>query len=60
MADDPSFRDLVRRVRAGHVDPAAELVRRYEPALRIAVRVRMNNPQLRPVLDSVDVCHCKR
>jgi RNA polymerase sigma-70 factor (ECF subfamily) len=56
MADDVSFRDLVRRVRGGDAEAAAELVRRYEPALRAAIRVRLTDPQLRRVLDSTDVC----
>jgi RNA polymerase sigma-70 factor (ECF subfamily) len=43
-------------VRGGDGAAAAELVRRYEPALRIAVRVRLTDPALRRVLDSVDVC----
>ena len=56
MADDVPFSDLVRRVRAGDGAAAAELVRRYEPALRVAVRVRLSDPSLRRVLDSMDVC----
>ena len=56
MADDVPFSDLVRRVRAGDGAAAAELVRRYEPALRVAVRVRLTDPALRRVLDSMDVC----
>jgi DNA-directed RNA polymerase specialized sigma24 family protein len=56
MAEDDNFRDLVRRVRSGDGGAAEELVRRYEPALRIAVRVRLTDRRLRRVLDSVDVC----
>jgi DNA-directed RNA polymerase specialized sigma24 family protein len=56
MAEDVPFTDLVRRVRGGDSAAATELVRRYEPALRVAVRVRLTDPSLRRVLDSVDVC----
>jgi len=56
MAEEASFRDLIRRVRARDEQAAAELVRRYEPAIRVAVRVRLTEPRLRRVLDSVDIC----
>jgi RNA polymerase sigma-70 factor (ECF subfamily) len=50
------FEDLIRRVRAGEAAAAAELVRRYEPAIRLAVRVRLTDHRLRRLLDSVDIC----
>jgi RNA polymerase sigma-70 factor (ECF subfamily) len=56
MPDNDLFADLIRRVRAGEEDAAAELVRRYEPAIRRVVRVHMRDPRLRRVLDSMDVC----
>jgi RNA polymerase sigma-70 factor (ECF subfamily) len=56
MSDDASFTDLIRRVRARDEEAAAELVRRYEPAIRLAVRVRLSDPALRRVLDSMDIC----
>jgi hypothetical protein len=45
MSDEPSYRELILRVRAGDQEAAAELVRRYEPAVRRVVRARL-----------VDVC----
>jgi RNA polymerase sigma-70 factor (ECF subfamily) len=54
--DDESFRDLIRRVRAGDEQAAAELVRQYEPEIRREVRVRLTDPALRRVVDSVDIC----
>jgi RNA polymerase sigma factor (sigma-70 family) len=51
-----SFEDLIRRVRAGDQDAAADLVRRYEPAVRRVVRVHMHDSRLRRVLDSTDIC----
>jgi RNA polymerase sigma-70 factor (ECF subfamily) len=55
-AEDLAFRDLIRRVRVGDQDAAAELVRQYEPEIRRAVRLRLNDPKLMRVLDSMDVC----
>jgi RNA polymerase sigma-70 factor (ECF subfamily) len=56
MADEHSFVALIHRVRAGDEAAARELIRRYEPVLRRAVRVRLLNPRLRRFLDPVDVC----
>ena len=56
MSEDTAFMDLIRRVRAGDEQASAELVRRYEPAIRIAVRVRLNDPGLRRLFDSMDIC----
>jgi RNA polymerase sigma-70 factor (ECF subfamily) len=56
MPTENLFLDLMRRVRRGEADAAAELVRQYEPEIRRAVRVRRTNPQLGRVLDSMDIC----
>jgi RNA polymerase sigma factor (sigma-70 family) len=56
MSEDDSFRDLIGRVRAGDEGAAAELVRRYEPTIRRIVRVRLRDPRLGRLLDSLDVC----
>lgn len=53
---DDDFREQLRRVRAGDGAAAAELVRRYEPEIRRVIRVRLNDPRLRRVVDSLDVC----
>jgi RNA polymerase sigma factor (sigma-70 family) len=50
------FQDLIRRVRAGEEEAAAELVRLYEPEVRRAVRMSLTDPRLRRTLDSVDIC----
>jgi len=50
------FRQLVERVRLGEHDAAAELVRLYEPEIRRCIRVRLTDPRLRRVIDSLDVC----
>jgi RNA polymerase sigma-70 factor (ECF subfamily) len=51
-----SFAEFVRRIRAGDATAAAELVRRYEPVVRLEVRVRLGDPRLRRAFDSMDVC----
>jgi RNA polymerase sigma factor (sigma-70 family) len=56
MADDSTFADFLRRIRAGDEQAAAELVRRYESAVRVEVRMRLADSRLRRVLDSMDVC----
>jgi RNA polymerase sigma-70 factor (ECF subfamily) len=61
MAESPaheqlSFDDLMQRVRSGDPRASAELVRRYEPAIRLAVRARLTDPRLRRLLDSMDIC----
>jgi RNA polymerase sigma-70 factor (ECF subfamily) len=56
MSDDLTFDDLIRRVRAGDEAAASLLVRRYEPAIRRAVRFRLTDARLRRTCDSLDVC----
>jgi RNA polymerase sigma-70 factor (ECF subfamily) len=56
MSEEQSFADFLRRIRAGDQDAAAELVRRYEPVIRLEVRRRLNDPSLTPLFDSLDIC----
>jgi RNA polymerase sigma factor (sigma-70 family) len=56
MPESESFAELVQRVRAGDPDAATELVRRYEPAIRRVVRVRLGGGRLAALFDSMDVC----
>ena len=56
MSEAPAFEELIRRVRAWDQEAAAELVRRYEPAIRRAVRVRLADARLGNLLDSIDIC----
>jgi RNA polymerase sigma-70 factor (ECF subfamily) len=58
MYENDSPVQLFARVRAGDADAAAELFRRYEPAIRRRVRVwlRLQDPRLRRVFDSMDIC----
>jgi RNA polymerase sigma-70 factor (ECF subfamily) len=56
VSDDAETAELLRRIRQGDPAAAAELVRLYEPEIRRAVHVRLTDPRLRRVLDSLDVC----
>ena len=56
MSEALAFEDLMRRVRAWDQEAAAELVRRYEPAIRRAVRFRLADARLGNLLDSMDIC----
>lgn len=53
---DPSFGDLITRVRAGDDAAATDLVRRYEPEIRREVRFLLRDPFLRRSFDSMDIC----
>jgi RNA polymerase sigma factor (sigma-70 family) len=55
MSAESSFDDLILRVRAGDEQAARELVERYERILRTMIRVRLTDPNLRRVLDSMDI-----
>src|SRR5262249_42206230 len=46
---------LVSRLRAGDAAAAEELVRLYEPVIRLEVRCRLSDARLRRVFDSMDV-----
>src|SRR4051812_13264292 len=56
MSDSTDFAELIRRVRDRDEGAAQELVRRYEGAIRRAVRIRLRDANLRRLLDSTDVC----
>jgi RNA polymerase sigma factor (sigma-70 family) len=53
--EELAFGALVVRLRAGDADAAAQLVRQYEPEVRRVIRFRLQSPQLRRTLDSLDV-----
>jgi RNA polymerase sigma factor (sigma-70 family) len=56
MPDNESFPDFLRRLRAGDEQAAVELVRRYESVVRCEARLRMTDPRLGRLFDSVDIC----
>jgi RNA polymerase sigma factor (sigma-70 family) len=55
MFENDPFQDLIRRVRQGDQEAAAELVRSYEPAIRRAARIRITNKRLQRLFDSADI-----
>src|SRR5258708_35211383 len=56
MDEDHDFPDLIRRVRASDHTAAAELVKRYAPAVRRVIRLKLRDSRMRRVLDSTDIC----
>lgn len=57
MTIPASFSELIARVRTGDQDAMTELVRRYEPAVRRAVRIRLFDARLRRIMESADISH---
>jgi RNA polymerase sigma factor (sigma-70 family) len=55
-SENEDFQVLLGRVRAGDAQAAEVLVRRYEPAIRRAARVRLVDTRLNRLLDSMDIC----
>jgi DNA-directed RNA polymerase specialized sigma24 family protein len=53
---DSAFEDLIRRVRAGDTDAATALVCQFESAVRVAVRARLFDAEMRRQFDSMDIC----
>jgi DNA-directed RNA polymerase specialized sigma24 family protein len=56
MEDNEDFAELFARVCRGDAAAADVIVRRYESAIRVAVRTRLTDPALRRQFDSMDVC----
>jgi RNA polymerase sigma factor (sigma-70 family) len=56
MSEEASFRDLLRRVRAGDQDAARVLALRFEPDIRRAAHGPLHDLRLRNLLDSMDIC----
>src|SRR5262249_12882174 len=52
------YADFIRRIREGDERAAEELVRLYEPEIRLEIRTRMRlrDQRLRRLFDSLDVC----
>src|ERR1043166_2020734 len=56
MSAELSFKELIERVRHGDEPAADELLRRYEPALRRVIQVRLFDARVRRVHDADDIC----
>jgi RNA polymerase sigma-70 factor (ECF subfamily) len=55
MTSNSSFVELIHQVRGGDPEAAEKLARQYEPAIRRALRLRLD-PRLRRSCDSMDIC----
>lgn len=55
MLTNEEFAALIDRTRAGDQDAAAELIERYEPEIRRAARLRLTDPEMRRIVDSMDI-----
>jgi RNA polymerase sigma-70 factor (ECF subfamily) len=53
---DTDFASLISRVRAGDAAAAEEIVCTYESAIRVAVRARLFDSEMRRQFDSMDIC----
>jgi RNA polymerase sigma-70 factor (ECF subfamily) len=51
VGEDPGLAELIRRVRGGDEHAARELVQRWEPAIRRAVRFRLRDQRLRRLIE---------
>ena len=58
LIEESDYADCIQRVRHGDERAAEELVRRYEPEIRLEIRtwLRLRDPRLRRVFDSMDIC----
>lgn len=56
MLQHPEFTQFINQIRLGDSQAAEELIRRYESAIRIAVRTKMTDPSLKRELESMDIC----
>lgn len=56
MLTDQEFETLLTQACAGQSEAARKLVDLYEPEIRRAARVRLNDSRMRRLVDSVDIC----
>ena len=56
MLNDNEFAQLMQQTRAGDQSAAMRLVELYEPEIRRTARMRMTDPKLRRLVDSMDIC----
>jgi len=56
MSDANLFTDFIQKIRNGDEEAAKDLVRRFENLIRCEVRVRLTDPSLYRIFDSMDIC----
>ena len=55
MLTNEEFAQLIERTKAGDQDAAANLISEYEPEIRRAARLRLTDPDMRRIVDSMDI-----
>lgn len=50
------FQELMTKVKQGDADAARQLIDHFEPEIRREIRIRLTDPRLRRVVDSMDIC----
>ena len=55
MLTNEEFAQLIARTKTGDQDAAASLIAEYEPELRRAARLRLTDPDMRRIVDSMDI-----
>ena len=56
MLEENAFASFLQRIRAGDDQAAVELVQQFEPLIRTEVRMRLSDPRLYRLFDSMDIC----
>src|SRR4051794_11644781 len=58
VVESEGYPEFIRLIRGGDERAAEDLVRRYEPEIRLEIRtwLRLRDPRLRRVFDSMDIC----
>ena len=56
MLEENTFASFLQRIRAGDDRAAVDLVRQFEPLIRTEVRMRLSDPRLYRLFDSMDIC----
>jgi DNA-directed RNA polymerase specialized sigma24 family protein len=54
--ESPDFAKFLQAVRSGDLSAAAEVLYALEPALTVAIRLRLRHDRLRRVFDTSDIC----
>jgi len=55
MLTNEEFAQLIARTKTGDQDAAASLIAEYEPEIRRAARLRLTDPDMRRIVDSMDI-----
>ncbi|MCR9198015.1 MAG: sigma-70 family RNA polymerase sigma factor [Planctomycetaceae bacterium] len=55
MLTNEEFAQLIARTKTGDQDAAASLIAEYEPEIRRAARLRLTDPDMRRLVDSMDI-----